>query len=81
MDQPGEPMTATQTDRGDQLPRLLDIPDLAERLNTSIRHVRRLVAEQRIPVVRVGRLIRFDPDDIARWITDNRRDRRRPPSA
>jgi excisionase family DNA binding protein len=53
--------------------RLLDIPGVAELLNTSIRHIRRLVSEQRIPVVRVGRLIRFDPADISRWLDDNRR--------
>lgn len=51
---------------------LLDIPGIAEQLHTSIRHIRRLVAEQRIPVVRVGRLIRFDPADIAQWLDANR---------
>ena len=47
------------------LPRLLSIGQLAERLGTTPRHVRRLVAERRVPFVKVGRLVRFDPDDIA----------------
>lgn len=54
------------------LPRLLSIGQLAERLGTTPRHVRRLVAERRVPFVKVGRLVRFDPDDIAAWI-DGRR--------
>lgn len=53
--------------------RLLDIPTVADQLNTSVRHIRRLVAEHRIPVVRVGRLIRFDPVDISEWLDENRR--------
>ena len=54
------------------LPRLLSIGQLAERLGTTPRHVRRLVAERRVPFVKVGRLVRFDPDDIAVWL-DGRR--------
>ena len=57
------------------LPRLLSIGQLAERLGTTPRHVRRLVAERRVPFVKVGRLVRFDPDDIAAWL-DGRRVRR-----
>ena len=51
----------------DTLPTLLDIEQLAEHLGTSHRHIRRLIAEKRIPYVKVGRLIRFDPAEIAAW--------------
>ena len=52
-----------------QLPdRLLDISGLAEHLGVNVRHVRRLVAERRIPFIKWGHLIRFDPADIAEWI-------------
>ena len=52
-----------------QLPsRLLDIPGLADHLGVNIRHVRRLVAERRIPFIKWGHLIRFDPAEIAEWI-------------
>ena len=51
---------------------LLDIDAVAEQLNTSVRHIRRLVHEHRIPVVRVGRLIRFDPVDIDAWLDAHR---------
>jgi len=50
----------------------ITIDELAARLGTSTRHIRRLVAERRIPYVKVGRLVRFDPADIAAWI-DGRR--------
>lgn len=52
--------------------RLLDIDAVAELLNTSVRHIRRLVHEHRIPVVRVGRLIRFDPVDLDAWLDEHR---------
>lgn len=56
----------------DTLPRLLTIDQLAEHLGTSRRHLRRLIAERRIPYVKVGRLIRFDPDEIADWLDAGR---------
>lgn len=52
--------------------RLLDIDAVAEQLSTSVRHLRRLVQERRIPVVRVGRLIRFDPVDLDAWLDEHR---------
>lgn len=58
-----------------QLPTLLDITTLAERLGVQPRHVRRLVAEKRIPYIKWGHLIRFDADEIVEWID---RWRRRP---
>jgi len=53
----------------DELSTLLDIGAVAERLCVTERHVRRLVAERRILYVKVGRFVRFDPVDIADWIT------------
>lgn len=54
------------------LPTLLDINQLAKHLGTSHRHIRRLIAEHRIPYVKVGRLIRFDPAEIATWLDRTR---------
>ena len=54
-------------------PPLLDITALAELLGVQPRHIRRLVAERRIPIIKWGRLIRFDPDEIRRWIDRYRR--------
>ncbi len=41
---------------------------MAEHLRVTERFVRRLVAERRIPYIKVGRFVRFDPVDIADWI-------------
>lgn len=47
---------------------MLTIDQLAQRLGTTVRHVRRLVAERRVPYVKVGKFVRFDPKDIAEWL-------------
>ena len=52
----------------DELSTLLDIGAVAERLCVTERYVRRSVAERRIPYVKVGRFVRFDPVDVADWI-------------
>ena len=57
---------------GHELPHLLDIPALAEILDTTPRHVRRLVSEHRIPYLKCGHFVRFDPQDIARWLASTR---------
>ena len=53
------------------LPNLVDIDTLAAHLGVSVRHVRRLVAERRIPFVKWGHLLRFDPIAIATWLDTN----------
>ena len=52
---------------------LLDITDVAERLGVSVRHVRRLVNERRIPYLKWGHLLRFDPVEIEQWLDQTRR--------
>lgn len=54
--------------RGGQLPELLDVGEVAQRLATSERHVRRLVDEKRIPYLKIGHFVRFDPEEVARWM-------------
>jgi excisionase family DNA binding protein len=57
----------------DTIPQLLTIERLADRLGITVCHVRRLVAEHRVPIVKVGRLVRFDAGEIARWLDSCRR--------
>ncbi len=54
------------------VPELIDIETLANRLGDSVRHVRRLVAESRIPYLKVGHFVRFDPAEIVRWLDNTR---------
>lgn len=51
----------------------MDIEAVAERLGVTVRHVRRLVSERRIPYLKWGHLVRFDPAEIAAWIDASRR--------
>lgn len=54
-----------------ELPRLLNITQVADHLGVNVRHVRRLVYERRIPFIKWGHLIRFDPADVQRWMKEN----------
>lgn len=63
-------MTGPQDDK---IPELLNIDQLAQRLGITVRHVRRLVAERRVPHLKVGRLVRFDSAEIAEWLDRRRR--------
>ena len=56
------------------IPQLLTIDQPADRLGTTVRHVRRLVADRRMPYIKVGRLVRFDPSAIKAWLDVARRD-------
>lgn len=49
-------------------PPLMDIEEVARRLSVGVRHVRRLVAEKRIPYRKWGHLLRFERDEIEEWI-------------
>ena len=48
------------------------IPLGRPRCNTTPRHVRRLVFERRIAFRKLGRYVRFHPDDLEEFITANR---------
>ncbi|MCB9382779.1 MAG: helix-turn-helix domain-containing protein [Acidimicrobiaceae bacterium] len=61
-----------QPARAGQLPRLVSIEAVAEHLGVSVRHVRRLVYERRIPYVKWGHLVRFDVDDVNAWVAGSR---------
>jgi excisionase family DNA binding protein len=67
------PMLNRAHPRASRLPRLLDIAGVAEHLGVSERHVRRLVAERRIPFIKWGHLLRFDPEEVADWVDCGRR--------
>lgn len=55
-----------------QLPTLISIDEVAEHLGVTVRHVRRLVAERRIPYLKWGHLLRFDPEELSDWLESQR---------
>ena len=48
--------------------KLLTPPEVAELLSLKLSTVYSLVASGRLPCVRIGGRIRFDPDDLLRWV-------------
>jgi excisionase family DNA binding protein len=58
-----EPRRRVPDDIGSRRP-LMDLPTVAEQLGVNERHIRRPVHERRIPFVKWGHLLRFDPDEI-----------------
>ncbi|MGH3407164.1 MAG: excisionase family DNA-binding protein [Streptosporangiaceae bacterium] len=62
-------MTATRTQPAD---RLLTVDAAAERMSTSVRFVRRLIAERRIEFVKVGRHVRITETALADFIEAGR---------
>ena len=61
------------------LPELVRLEDVAQALGITERHVRRLVDERRIPFVKVGAFIRFEPAQVARWVEAQRVEPPAPP--
>jgi excisionase family DNA binding protein len=56
----------------DEISELMNIEQLAARLGITVRHVRRLVAERRLPYYKVGRLVRFSATEIEEWLQSHR---------
>lgn len=53
---------------------LLTVDQAAERLGTSVRFIRRLRTEGRIPVIKLGKHIRIDSTDLDAFITAGRQE-------
>ena len=51
---------------------LWDPDRLAEHLGVSARFVRRLVEERRVPYLKVGKFVRFDPVEVEEWLEQRR---------
>ncbi len=72
-----ESVSATAPDppglaREPRLQPLLTVRDVAAVLRVDEKTIRRLISARRIPCVRIGRQIRFDPSDVVRWVSARR---------
>jgi len=47
---------------------LLGVQDVATWLGVNVVFVRRLVSERRIPFLKIGKYVRFDPDEVHFWM-------------
>jgi excisionase family DNA binding protein len=52
--------------------KLLTVEEAAGRLGTSVRFVRRLIAERRIAYIKVGRHVRIAESDLINYVTAGR---------
>jgi len=52
--------------------RLLTVEEAADRLGTSVRFVRRMIAERRIAYIRIGRHVRIAEADLASFVAAGR---------
>ena len=82
-------MRAARTDEGHQSTAavtttrgpLQDVGAVAKALGVSPRHIRRLVAERRIPFFKVGKFVRFDRGELDLWLDQQRVELRQSPSS
>jgi excisionase family DNA binding protein len=51
---------------------LLDIEGIADHLGVTVRHVRRLVSERRIPFIKWGQRLHFDRVAVDAWVDQHR---------
>ncbi len=51
-----------------EVPTLLKIPEVAARLRLSRAQVSRLIAQERLPVIRFGRAVRISPIALQQWL-------------
>jgi excisionase family DNA binding protein len=58
------------------LPTLLTVEEVAQRLGTGVRFVRRLRADRRMPFVKIGGHLRVDSRDLEAFIEASREDPR-----
>ena len=50
--------------------RLITIQELSDRLQIKPSFIRKLVFQRRLPVIRVGRCLRFKPTAIEAWLAE-----------
>ena len=48
--------------------RLMTLVEVADYLRVSAKTIRRLVAGRKLPCIRLGRVLRFQPADVDRWV-------------
>jgi excisionase family DNA binding protein len=51
---------------------LLTYRELSKELSLSIRYLQKCVQEQGLHCIRFGKAVRFDPEDVAKWIATRR---------
>jgi excisionase family DNA binding protein len=53
---------------------LLTIPEAAKLLGMSVNTLRQWVCQRRLPTIKLGKAVRFSPEDLQKFIQANRRE-------
>jgi excisionase family DNA binding protein len=51
---------------------LMSVKDLSKELSLSESGIYQMVSQKRIPHIKLGRTVRFDTDDIRKWLGKNK---------
>jgi excisionase family DNA binding protein len=54
------------------VPKLMTVAEVADLLGISPKTIYAWASQGRLPCVRLGSLLRFDPSEIARWVGDRK---------
>lgn len=57
--------------------KLLSIEEASEFLNLKVSWLRSAVFKDKIPYLKVGRLVRFDQSDLVKWIEEKKEESKR----
>lgn len=49
---------------------LINVQEVAQLLNMAVTTVYKMVSQRRIPFVKIGGALKFDPTQVERWIQD-----------
>ena len=52
-------------------PRLLKIKEVSERTGLSVHTLYKMVSQHRVPYVKLGGALLFNPDELDKWIKDS----------
>ena len=52
-------------------PRLLTIQEVSERTGLAVHTLSKMVSQRRVPYVKLGGALRFDPEKLDQWIKQN----------
>jgi excisionase family DNA binding protein len=53
---------------------LLTVPEAAKVLGVSVNTLRQWVCQRRLPTIKLGKAVRFSPEDLQQFIQNNRRE-------
>jgi excisionase family DNA binding protein len=57
-----------------EVQRLLNVPEAATLLCVSPNTLRQWISQRRVPVVKLGKAVRFAPDDLQKFIEEHKRE-------